>query len=231
MNRLERLYAITEELRRRAPTVVPAATLAEHFGVTRRTIERDLAALREAGVPLDASFGRGGGVSVDRRASRVIFSLSAGEVTALLLAATATAGMPYGDAGRSATQRLLDALAPETRVQVDSLREKIRAVPSNVPVATQRVRRTIEEAVREGRVVNLAYVDRNEVHTERAVEAVGFYGGADGWYLIGWCRLRDDGRIFRLDRIQRVTRTRERFTARDVDATLGWVPEPVVTPG
>jgi predicted DNA-binding transcriptional regulator YafY len=231
MNRLERLYAITEELRRRAPGVVRAADLADHFGVTRRTVERDLAALREAGLPLDATVGRGGGVSVDRRAGRVIFSLSAGEVTALLLAATATDGMPFGDAARSATQRLLDALAPETRVQVDSLREKIRAVPPDAPVGTRRVRRTLEEAVREMRVVNLAYVDRNEVRTERSVEAVGFYGGADGWYLIGWCRMRDDGRIFRLDRILRATPTRERFAARDVDDTLGWVPEPVVTPG
>jgi predicted DNA-binding transcriptional regulator YafY len=231
MNRLERLYAITEELRRRAPGIVSAATLAEHFGVTQRTIERDLAALREAGVPLDGAPGRGGGVSVDRRASRVIFSLSAGEVTALLLAAAATEGMPYGDAGRSATRRLLDSLAPATRVEVDSLRSRIRAVAPDAPGGSALVRRTLEEAVREGRVVNVTYVDRNDVRTTRAVEAVGFYGGADGWYLIGWCRLRLGGRVFRLDRIERAQRTSERFVPRDVDETLGWVPGQVVIPG
>jgi predicted DNA-binding transcriptional regulator YafY len=231
MNRLERLYAITEELRRRAPGVVSAASLAEHFGVTRRTIERDLAALREAGVPIDGAPGRGGGVSVDRRAQRVIFSLSAGEVTALLLAAAATEGMPFADAGRTATRRLLDALAPPTRVEVDALRGKIRAVASDAPTGAPRVRRTLEEAVREGRVVNITYLDRNGAVTRRAVEAVGFYGGADGWYLIGWCRLRRDGRVFRLDRIERAQGTSERFAPRDVDATLGWVPGDVVIPG
>jgi predicted DNA-binding transcriptional regulator YafY len=230
VNRLERLYAIAEELRRRAPGTVRAAELADHFAVTRRTIERDLAALREAGVPIDGAPGRGGGVTVDRRAARVIFSLSAGEVTALLLAATATEGMPFADAGRSATQRLLDALAPPTRVEVDSLRAKIRAVAPDAVPATARVRRTLEEAVRAGVVVNLTYVDRNGARTERAVEAVGFYGGADGWYLIGWCRLRDDGRIFRLDRIVRANRTAQRFAPRDVDETLGWVPEQVAPP-
>ena len=63
------------------------------------------------------------------------------------------------------------------------------------------------------------------------MEPVGFYGGADGWYLIGWCRLRLDGRIFRLDRIRSARLTREVAPVRDVDDTLGWVPEELVTPG
>ena len=50
MNRLERLHALTEHLRRVAPRPVSAASLADRFGVSRRTIERDLAALRNAGV-------------------------------------------------------------------------------------------------------------------------------------------------------------------------------------
>jgi predicted DNA-binding transcriptional regulator YafY len=52
MQRIERLYAISERLRRAAPAIVPAQHLAEELGVTRRTVERDLAALRNAGVPL-----------------------------------------------------------------------------------------------------------------------------------------------------------------------------------
>ena len=84
--------------------------------------------------------------------------------------------------------------------------------------------------MRRGLVVNLTYRDRNGQVTRRAVEAVGFYGGADGWYLVGWCRLRDAGRIFRLDRITAAHLTRERAATRDLDDTLGWVPERLVTP-
>jgi hypothetical protein len=58
MQRIERLYAISERLRRAAPAIVPAHRLAEELGVTRRTIERDLAALRNAGVPPYATAGR-----------------------------------------------------------------------------------------------------------------------------------------------------------------------------
>jgi proteasome accessory factor B len=63
------------------------------------------------------------------------------------------------------------------------------------------------------------------------VEAVGFHGAADGWDLIGWCRLRRGGRVFRLDRIRRASPTAERVLRRDVDATLGWVPSTLTTPG
>ncbi len=44
--RIERLYALAEEIRRHAPTPMSATVLAEHFGVSRRTIERDLAVHR-----------------------------------------------------------------------------------------------------------------------------------------------------------------------------------------
>ena len=101
MNRLERLYAVTEAIRRRAPQPVSAAALADEFGVTRRTMERDLAALRGAGVPLYGTDGRRGGQQLAGHGGRVLFALSAEEVTALLLAATASAGMPYSAAWSS----------------------------------------------------------------------------------------------------------------------------------
>jgi predicted DNA-binding transcriptional regulator YafY len=79
-------------------------------------------------------------------------------------------------------------------------------------------------------VVRIHYVDAGGVATTRAVEAHGFTGATDGWYLIGWCRLRDGGRMFRLDRIRRATVTRERAARRDVDEVLGWVPQAIARP-
>jgi predicted DNA-binding transcriptional regulator YafY len=222
---------VTEELRRRAPGEVSAARLAERFEVSRRTIERDLASLQEAGVPLYASMGRTGGYGLDRRTGRVAVTLSAAEVTALLLALSAAEGMPFADSAEQAAARLLDCLPAETRVHVDQLRSRLRTVPPNPPKPTPRVRMAVEEAVRRSAVVRLAYCDRHGRTSRRDVEAVGFYGGADGWYLVGWCRLRRAGRVFRLDRIINAHVTSEIVPARDVDETLGWVPTPTVMPG
>lgn len=99
MQRLERLVAIAETLRRSAPRPLSARRMADEFGVTSRTIERDLAALRAAGVPLYAETGRNGGsVSLDRLGNAVV-TLSASEAMALLTAVTAA-----GHRCRSPTQ-------------------------------------------------------------------------------------------------------------------------------
>lgn len=231
MNRLERMYAITEVVRRRAPQPVSADALAGEFGVTRRTIERDLASLRSAGVALEPVMGRRGGQSLLPASRQVVMVLSDEEVTALLVAVTAAAGMPFETAARTATRRLLDSLPATTREGVELLRGTVRTTAADRSAGDARVRRTVEEAVRRSRVVNLRYRDRNGVVTDRAVEPVGFYSGDDGWYLIAWCRMRTGGRIFRIDRIERARATRDEVARRDVDDVLGWVPGRLLTPG
>jgi predicted DNA-binding transcriptional regulator YafY len=59
----------------------------------------------------------------------------------------------------------------------------------------------IQEAITAGHVLVLHYRDRNDVVTVREVEPVAFAGSRTQWYLLAWCRLRDGGRAFRVDRI------------------------------
>jgi predicted DNA-binding transcriptional regulator YafY len=234
VHRLERLYAISERLRRSADRPVSAAQLAAELEVSRRTIERDLDALRRAGVPIYADRGRSGGQrTLDRpgRDRSVVLTLGTAEVVALLVAlASAGRDMPFADAGTSAAARLLDGLPTATRLEVEALRARIRTADQQRPAAPARVRRTVEEAVRRSVVLNIDYVDQHGVATSRAVEPVGLYFGGDGWYVIGWCRLREAGRIFRFDRIRSARLTTKAFAPRDVDATLGWVPHIVQQP-
>ncbi len=229
MNRLERLHALAEALRQAAPHPISAATLAARFGVSRRTIERDVASLRNAGVALYAERGRNGGqISIDRPSSAVL-TLSSTEISALLVAlAAAGPDTPYSDAGRAAADRLLEAIGPASRLAAQDLRNRIR-VRQQPPVARQ-ARRTVEEALRRSVVVNLDYTDADGNETTRSVDPVGFYNGADGWYLIGWCHLRAAGRLFRLDRIDRARLTTRPSGDHDVDDTLGWVPADLATP-
>jgi predicted DNA-binding transcriptional regulator YafY len=229
VNRLERMYAINETLRRSAPRPVSAARLAERFGVTRRTIERDLAALGAAGVPLYAEHGRTGGHVTLDRPGNIVLSLSSSEASALLIAlAAAGDDMPFSDDGTTAAARLLDHLDMTTRLGVEALRAQIR-VREQPPIG-RRVRHTLEQALRRSVVVNIEYTDASGKESSRSVDPVGFYNGSDGWYLIGWCHLRAGGRIFRLDRVRSARLTSRPAARHDVDATLGWVPDPLKIP-
>lgn len=231
MQRLERLMAISETLRRAAPHPVSARRLADEFGVTSRTIERDLAALRSAGLPLYSESGRrGGAVSLDQMGN-VVVTLNPNEVMALLTAVQAAGhSMPFADSGVTAVNRVLEALPAQTRVMTEQLRDRTRTVDEAGDPVTRGVRRSIEEAVRRQVVINIGYRDRDGGETQRSVDPVGFLRHTDGWYLIAWCHLRAAGRIFRFDRITRANLTRRPCPVRDVDATLGWVPHRVTRP-
>src|SRR5256885_15081562 len=66
MNRTDRLYALVEELRAVAPRPRSARWLAARFEVSSRTVERDIGALQQAGVPIYAEPGRTGGYLLDK---------------------------------------------------------------------------------------------------------------------------------------------------------------------
>lgn len=147
----------------------------------------------------------------------------------MLLALAVADGMPYGTAARSAANKLQALLPPETAVGADRLRARLRVQPGP-PAAAPRVLAVLEQAVAESTAVRLRYVDGKGAATDRTVEPAGFYGTPDGWGLAAWCRLRDDARLFRLDRIAATTGTRQPCEHRDLDVVLGWLPAPAVVP-
>ena len=87
MTRQARLFAIAEYLRGRR-TGATAQAIAERFGVTLRTVYRDLAALRLAELPLHAERGRGGGYALDRHYTLPPVNLNAREAAVLVALGT-----------------------------------------------------------------------------------------------------------------------------------------------
>ncbi len=230
IRRIERLYAISEHIRQARPHTVSASRLATELGVTRRTIERDLAALRSAGLPIYGVPGRGGGTGSAARRGSAVVTLTEPELVALVVAAHLAGDAPFATSASTAIVKLLDSLDAPERVTVDELRGRFRlAVPAG-GAGSPRVRSVLEDAVRAHTVVRLTYVDRNEVRTVRRVEPTGFYLANGAWALIAWCQLRGAGRLFMLDRIRAAHPTRTTFSVREPDVVLGWVPTPGVAP-
>jgi predicted DNA-binding transcriptional regulator YafY len=227
MNRTDRLYAIVEELRARAPRTLQAGELADRFEVSCRTIERDVLALQEAGVPIWSQRGPRGGYALDPRRTLPPLNLTAEEAVALATALAAAGPMPFADAARSARMKLGAVMAAVEAEQAQELSKRIRIAPRDEIDPT--LIRTIEEGVVRRVVLDLVYEDRFGNSTERAVEAQGLFSSHHGWYLIGWCRMRDGGRVFRLDRIRGATVTDEPIPERDVDEVLD-VSFPVLIP-
>lgn len=106
---VERQHALIEELRACSPRYVRGAQLAERTGTTIRTVERDVARLTEAGVPVQRKHGRGGGYRLDIPRTLAPISLTPGEASAVIASLVAIG--PYISASaQSAITKLLAAI-------------------------------------------------------------------------------------------------------------------------
>lgn len=209
MNRTDRLYALVEELRAVAPQPRSARQLAGRYEVSTRTIERDILALQESGVPIYAVNGRCGGYVIDQTRTLPPLNLTAAELVALAVSLAEVEGTPFAPALRSALRKVL-AVAPAAQAaQAAELADRVRLIgsaagrgsaPGPVPLA-------IQEAITARHVLRLRYRDRQDAVTSRDVEPVAFAGLRGRWYLVGWCRLRGAPRAFRTDRIVTVADT------------------------
>lgn len=163
MRKKSRLFALAEALRARR-TGVTAAQLADQFGVTLRTIYRDLDALQDAGVPIRADRGRGGGYALDKSYQLPPINFTAREA-ALLVALTRLAVeqrlMPFPKAIQGAADKVRAALSTSAQRELLELVGQLQlvGVPS-LPIPAN-VRDAIETAWFESRALRIIYVKGN----------------------------------------------------------------------
>ncbi|MDQ6695850.1 MAG: YafY family transcriptional regulator [Actinomycetota bacterium] len=205
MNRTDRLYALVEDLRATAPRSQTAAQLAQRYEVSVRTIERDLSALQQTGVPIFATPGRRGGYAVDETMTLPPVNFTASEATAIAVALAQPGATPFATAGRTALQKILSAMgtpgADAARALTARFALLARADDVPPPPPAVAVASVLEEAIARRMVVTTTYVDRHGALTERDLEPHAFVGRDRRWYLVAWCRLRRGARSFRLDRL------------------------------
>ena len=207
-----------------------ASELARRFEVTTRTIERDLLALQEAGVPIWAQPGPGGGYGLNVEATLPPLNLTPAEAAAIATALTATRAMPFAEAGRSALKKLSGVMASAPKSAASKLVSQIRVVPGPSRGPAQSVAEVIQQALIDSLALELCYRDFQGHETVRVVEPGGLLGTRSGWYLAAYCRLRQAPRAFRLDRIASATLTQEHFEPHSLDAMLPDVPFDLAEP-
>jgi predicted DNA-binding transcriptional regulator YafY len=176
-----------------------------------RTIERDISALQQVGVPIYADTGRRGGYAIDPTMTLPPLNFTPAEAVAVSLALRRAAGSPFARAAGSALRKIMTAMPASEAAAARELAGRVGFLASAVPAATPLI---VEDALAARHVLRLRYVDKQGAATERDVEPVMFLAGTEAWYLVAWCRLRDELRAFRLDRIVEARDTGEPVPAR-----------------
>ena len=226
MNRFDRITAILIQLQ--AKRSVKGQEMADRFGVSLRTVYRDLRTLEQAGVPLCGEAGVGYSLAEGYRLPPVMFTRE--EATALLTAEKLVARLTDARTaalGEAAMDKLRAVLRRADRDYLANLsphihilrpRPDLAALPGG-PDAHQ----PLLTAIAAQRVVRLHYRAgySSDNYTERDAEPIGLYLGQH-WHVVAYCRLRQAFRDFRLDRIEHLHLRDEVFAPRPETLQQYW---------
>ncbi len=203
MNRIDRLFGILILLQSKKYT--PAERIAEQYGISIRTVYRDMKALGEQGIPL--SFEPNKGYFIVQGYFLPPISFNSDEANALLLMERFLEGF----ADKSITNHYTAALNKVKNVLRTSQREKLETLNEHIKLQLpNRLKNDfeylslIQNAISAKCIIELNYTNNKSENSKREVEAIGLIFYAFNWHLIGWCHLRKEYRDFKLNNIVNV---------------------------
>ncbi|MFI2743127.1 helix-turn-helix transcriptional regulator [Zhouia sp. PK063] len=213
LKRFDRVVAILIQLQ--SKRIIKAQELADRFGISLRTVYRDIKMLEAAGVPLLSEAGVGYSIMDGYRLPPVMFTK---EEAASFVAAEKlmeqftddTLGTFY----KSAMFKIKSVLRGDEKDLIDAIASKVK-VNTSVHLFNERIPNALEtifESIASKTQILLKYKSfySDEVN-ERYLEPVGVFHDHNFWYLQAYCHLRKEYRQFRTDRMQAIEKTIKPF--------------------
>lgn len=188
-----------------------AKNLAEHFGVSQRTIYRDIDTLSLAGIPVYTEKGKGGGIGLLPNFVLNKSILSEQEQNEILYALHGLSTVKTAETDR--VLKKLSAIFNKNTVrwlEVDF---------SDWGYASGEMFNDFKTAILERRVTEFNYYSTSGEMTHRRIEPIQLWFKSKAWYIKGFCLTRQNVRLFKLSRIRDLTVTDEQFSERDLLAS------------
>lgn len=215
MTKAERLLAILTYLRGRH-RAVRAQQLADHLGVSVRTIYRDIESLGTQGVTIEGEAGVG--YRMSERESLPPLGFTADELEALTFGARlvkSCADPELTQAADQALQKIRSVLPSKKQHEIERRRAPL-LVATQIDASHSRYASDIRHAIQQENLIRFGYCDEHGAETERRVQPLGLVYWGYCWHLVAWCLLREDYRAFRLDRMEHLALLEQPFCRKDV---------------
>lgn len=210
MNRIDRLFAILTVLQSKKH--VTAEELSERFGMSIRTVYRDVKALGESGIPVSFEPHRGYFITQGFFLPPVAFTME--EAHALLVSESLLSGF----ADKTTHAHFSTALTKVKTVLKHSQKEKIEQLSASIKLQVpSRVTpdfdylSVIQEAISNNTQLDLQYTNFKEEASKRTIEPIGLVFYAFNWHVIAWCHLRNEYRDFKISRVASLRSTGRPF--------------------
>lgn len=196
---------------------IGAQELADMFEVSPRTIYRDIDTINMAGIPVRSVPGVGGGFEImqNYKMDKSVFSTA--DLSAILMGLSSLSEMIRGN-------ELINALAkiksfiPADKAHNIELKANQICIDLSTWTGNQNTQAyldIIKTALQDCRLVSFEYIAHHGKKTRRTVEPYQLVLKSGHWYFQGYCRMRNDFRLFRLSRISNLQMEKENFIPRD----------------
>jgi predicted DNA-binding transcriptional regulator YafY len=210
--------------------------LAERLEVDERTVRRYILMLQELGIPVESTRGRYGAYRLQPGFKLPPLMFTEDEALAIELGLLLARRLGVSDAApavEGALAKIERVLPATTRERVQAVQESLILSTTPASTATDSVLITsLSVAVSQHRRVWLRYRAWSGDETEREFEPYGVVHREGFWYTVGYCYLRHDLRVFRLDRALAIEMREEKFTPPSDFDCLAYVERAVIqTPG
>ncbi|MCP9755506.1 YafY family transcriptional regulator [Lacihabitans sp. CCS-44] len=209
-SRLARLTAIVTQLQTKR--ILTSTELAAKFSVSVRTIYRDMRALEQAGVPIVTEEGKGYSLMEHYRLPPIMFSEA--EANALILAEQLV--LKNKDASfiknyTEAIDKIKAVLGSNIKDKANLLMDRTRFSQNINGERNSHNLSDLQFALTNFLVTEIEYTNELTETTQRKIEPFALLSTQENWLLVAWCRLRQEFRYFRLDRIQKISVLSEKF--------------------
>lgn len=176
--------------------------LADEFGISSRTITRDLQELSELGVPVYSVQGRGGGYRLLQERMLPPISFTEGEAVAIFFACQSLeyfSSLPFGEGASSALHKFFHYLPADVKGRIERMKNRV-AIYSPYRQMSPDILQTLLHAIMDRSIVTIRYRSSKGVQ-ERNIQPVGLYASSGYWYCPAYCFFRKEMRQFRADRM------------------------------
>ncbi|MBN3583120.1 YafY family transcriptional regulator [Algoriphagus aestuarii] len=214
MNRIDRLTGILTHLQ--SKRTIKAVELADRFGVSLRTIYRDVRALEETGVPIIGEAGQGYSLVDGYRLPPVMFSKK--EALAFIVAEKLVEKQMDEESityFKEALIKIKAILRSDEKDMIGRMDDSILVLESHSISPQKKQSKNFQkvlDAISERKILNTVYSTfEPRTTTHRTLEPVGTYHSYSQWYMIAYCHLRKDYRTFRIDRFEDIQLSEETY--------------------
>ena len=208
--RLSRLTAIITQLQTKR--LLTATSLSKKFGVSVRTIYRDVRALEQAGIPILTEEGKGYTLMEGYKVPPIMFTES--QANALILAeqlVLKNKDSSFVTSYLEAIDKIKAVLSHQAKDKVNLLSERTRFSYNTNLERNSNALSDLQFALTNLCVTQIEYHNEANICTHRRIEPFALISTQENWLLVAWCRLRSQFRYFRVDRIKKLEMLNEKF--------------------